>query len=330
MERCNRMNQILSFQNSANGRKILMKNVRKLGIFLIIFALIFIGEGGWNLYRNLNKKVNIYAPEIVGYRNLEKTSFSVKSKYGIQKIIYAWNNGEETTINKSGEQETTFEIENKIGVNDLLLKIVDSNGNTASYDNIKIAYEEDDGLGAPEDDTNTDLNQDWQTAVENDKTEPVITVTAEKGKIVITASDDIKMSYVTYSWNDGEETRITGLSEDEKTLTAKIDAMKGDNKIKIKAYDKAGNFKEYEKNVHGTDGPKIVVKKDGDKIIANISDEFGITKVEYIFNNEEKTIDNIEGNSYDLSFDLKDGENFVIIRAYEGNVKSEYKGKTTK
>ena len=49
-----------------------------------------------------------------------------------------------------------------------------------------------------------------------------------------------------------------------------------------------------------------------------------------IFNNEEKTIDNIEGNSYDLSFDLKDGENFVIIRAYEGNVKSEYKGKTTK
>ena len=299
------MNQILSFQNSANGRKILMKNVRKLGIFLIIFALILIGEGGWNLYRNLNKKVNIDAPEIVGYRNLEKTSFSVKSKYGIQKIIYAWNNGEETTINKSGEQETTFEIENKIGVNDLLLKIVDSNGNTASYDNIKIAYEEDDGLGAPEDDTNTDLNQDWQTAVENDKTEPVITVTAEKGKIVITASDDVKMSYVTYSWNDGEETRITGLSEDEKTLTAKIDA-------------------------HGTDGPKIVVKKDGDKIIANISDEFGITKVEYIFNNEEKTIDNIEGNSYDLSFDLKDGENFVIIRAYEGNVKSEYKGKTTK
>ena len=117
---------------------------------------------------------------------------------------------------------------------------------------------------------------------------------------------------------------------DEKTLNARIDAIKGNNKIKIKAYDKAGNVKELEKEVHGTDGPKITVKKDSGKIIVNVTDEFELTKIEYNFNNAEKTIDNIEGTTYEFSLDLQDGENFIIVNAYEGNVKTEYKGKTTK
>lgn len=337
------MNQILSFKNTENGRKILMKNTKSLCIFLIIFGIILLGEGAWRLYTNLNKKVNVDEPEIVGYGNLDKTIFNVKSNVGIKKIVYAWNGAEKTTINKNGEKEFSFEIDNRIGVNELILKTIDIEGSTVVYENIKIVYDqesitppyaqegEDDGLGDPEDEnTPTPEDIDWEKAVANDKTEPTISLTADPGKIVITASDDVKMSYVTYSWNGGEELTVTGLSEDEKTLSAKIDALKGDNKIKIKAYDKAGNCKEIEKDVHGTDGPKIKVRKDSGKLIINVTDDFGITKIEYNFNNEEKTIDNIEGTNYEFSVDLVDGENFIIVNAYEGNVKSEYKGKTTK
>ena len=184
--------------------------------------------------------------------------------------------------------------------------------------------------GEPEDESQTPTDVDWETAVANDKIEPMVSLSSEKGKVIITASDDVLMSNVVYSWNGGEETTVTGLSDDEKSLVAKIDALKGDNKIKVKAYDKAGNVKEIEKDVHGTDGPQISVKKDDGKLYINVSDEYGITKIEYNFNNDIKTIENIEGTTYDFTLDLIDGENFIIIDAYEGTVKTEYKGKTTK
>ncbi|MBQ3409492.1 MAG: hypothetical protein IJH12_09855 [Clostridia bacterium] len=326
------MNQILSFKNTENGKKILEKNTKHLCIFLILFALVLVGEGAWKLHANLNKKVNVIKPEIIGYIQSGKTLFNVKSEIGVERIIYAWNNGEETTIDKTGEKEFSFEVNNPIGVNELSLKSVGVDGSTVVYNNIKVVYdeEEDDGLGEPEEvDAPTEI-VDKEEAIENDKNEPTISLTAEPGKVVITASDDIMMSYVVYSWNGGEEVKITGLSEDEKTLRAKIDALKGDNKLKIKAFDKAGNVKEFEKEVHGTDGPEIIVKKDEGKIKVTVNDEFGISKIEYNFNNEETTIDNIEGTTYEKDFEMQEGENFIIVYAYEGNVKTEYKGKTTK
>lgn len=331
------MNQILSFRNSENGKKIIRSNIKYLCIFMVIFALAIIGGGIWKLQTNLNKKVNVDKPILTGHRNLNKTIFDVKANNGVQKIIYKWINDDETTINeeltieKDGEKETSFEIDNRIGINYLSIKIVDSIGNTIIYDNIKIVYDEEEIVSSIVE-QNPTPSQSWEEAVENDKSNPVIELSAEKGKVVISAKDDVKMSYITYKWNDGEEIKITGLSEDETSITASIDAMKGDNVLKVKAVDKAGNTKEFEKEVHGTDGPQISVKKDQEagKIKANITDEYGITKIEYNFNNESKTIDNIEGTSYDLEFELVDGDNFIIIYAYEGNVKSEYKGKTTK
>ena len=326
------MNQILSFKNTENGRKILVHNTKYLCVFLIIFALVLAGEGAWKLYTNLNKQVVVDKPVITGNINYGKTLFNVKSEAGVKKIAYAWNNGEETVIEKSGETDFDFEVNNPIGVNELSIKAYGSDGGIVTYDTIKIVYDEqeDEGMGDSDDVINPVV--DKQAAVDNDKNAPTISLTAEPGKVVITASDDVMMSYVTYSWNGGEEVKITGLSADEKTLSAKIDSLKGDNKLKVKAYDKAGNVKEIEKDVHGTDGPTIDVKKDTEKgqLIIKVSDDFGITKIEYNFNNEEKTIENIEGNTYEFKLDLKDGENFIIINAYEGTVKKEYKGKTIK
>ncbi len=323
------MNQILMFRNTENSQKIIKKNAKHLCIYLILFALILVGEGGWKLYSNLKKEVYVIKPEITGNIELDKTIFNVKSEVGIKKIAYAWNNGEETIIDKSGEKEFSFEVNNPIGVNELALKSYAVDGSTVTYDTIKIVYDEpDDEFGGP--DAEIPQEVDKKTAIENDKNPPTVSLTAEPGKVIITVSDDVMMDYVAYSWNDGEEVKITGLSADEKTLSAKIDAMKGDNKLKIKAYDKAGNVKEFEKDVHGTDGPEISVTKNDTQLMIKVTDEYEITKIEYNFNNEEKTIDNIEGNTYEFTLDLVDGENFIIIKAYEGNVKKEYKGKTTK
>jgi hypothetical protein len=317
------------FRNTENSQRIIKTNAKHLCIYLILFALILVGEGGWKLYTNLKKEVYVSKPEITGNIDLDKTVFNVKSEVGIKKITYAWNNGEETTINKSGEKEFSFEVNNPIGVNELALKSYAVDGSTVTYDTIKIVYDEpDDEFGGP--DVEIPQEVDKKTAIENDKNPPTISLTAEPGKVIITVTDDVMMDYVAYSWNDGEEVRITGLSADEKTLSAKIDALKGDNKLKVKAYDKAGNVKEFEKDVHGTDGPEISVTKNDTQLMIKVTDEYEITKIEYNFNNEEKTIENIEGNTYEFTLDLVDGENFIIVKAYEGNVKKEYKGKTTK
>lgn len=316
------MNQILSFQSSENGQRQIRKNVRSFAVFIILFALILIGEGGWRLYQNKNKKVYIDTPTINITRNGAKTILDISSDIGIQKIFYTWDDGIENEIVKTGEKQVTEEISNNIGIYDLTLRIVDSNGNTITYDPVKIAYEEN----GTED--NSDV--DWTVLVANDKTMPTVSLSAAQGKVVIEAVDDVLMSYVTYNWNGGEETTVTGLSEDEKTIKAEIDVLKGDNTLYVKAYDKAGNVNEYEREIHGTDGPEITVKREGDEIIVNITDEFGITKIEYNFNNEEKVIDNISETTYELRLPLVDGENFIIISAYESNVMKQYKGKTTK
>ncbi len=313
------MNQILSFGHAGDSKKQINKVIKSFSFFIIILAIILIIEGILGYKKAKEKKVYVERPDIDVIRNGDVTILDISSKIGIEKVIYFWNDGIENTVEKNGEKNFELEIGTTIGTNDLNLEIVDSEGNQIKYDPIKISYE------------NTSENgENWQVAVNNDKTEPIVSLGAKKGKVTINASDNVRMSYVTYSWNGGEETKITGLSEDEKSLSAEIDVLKGDNKLIVKAYDVAGNVATVEKDVHGTDGPDIKVKKENDEIVINVEDQFGITKIYYNFNGEEKTIENINEKTYEIRLKLIDGENYVIIEAYENNVKNEYKGKTTK
>ncbi len=313
------MNQILSFGHAGDSKKHINKVIKSFSFFISIFAIILIIEGILGYKKAKEKKVYVERPDIDVIRNGDVTILDISSKIGIEKVIYFWNDGIENTVEKNGEKNFELEIGTTIGTNDLNLEIVDSEGNQIKYDPIKISYE-----------NTSEDGENWQVAVNNDKTEPIVSLGAKKGKVTINASDNVRMSYVTYSWNGGEETKITGLSEDEKSLSAEIDVLKGDNKLIVRAYDVAGNVATVEKDVHGTDGPEIKVKKENDEIVINVEDQFGITKIYYNFNGEEKTIENINEKTYEIRLKLIDGENYVIIEAYENNVKNEYKGKTTK
>ena len=189
------MNQILSFRNSEYNQRQLRKNVKFFAVFSIIFALILIIEGGWKLYKNRNLEVDIDTPVINITKNGSKTILNISSNFGIQKIFYTWNDGIENEIVKGGEKQVVEEISNNIGIYDLNLKVVDSDGNTVTYDPVKIAYEQDDVV-------------DWNVLVASDKIEPSISLSAVQGKVVIEVSDDVLMSYITYSWNGGEEVKV--------------------------------------------------------------------------------------------------------------------------
>lgn len=316
------MNQILSLHKNENSETQLKKIIKYFSIFIIIFALILVSEGGYGYFKSRNTKRNLTdTPQINIERNNGTTKLKIYSNIGVQKIVYSWNDGIENTINQNGENNVETEIPTTIGTNDLNIKIIDSDGNTITYNPVKISYDE------------TTENQNIEEIIANDKTKPTVNISTEKGKIKIIATDDVKMSYITYSWNDEEETKVTGLSEDEKTLTTELDLQKvkkGDNKLVVKAYDLAGNVETVEKSVKGANGSEIKVNQEGDELVINVKNEIDITKIVYKFNGEESTIDNINKTEYEFRLTLKDGENKIEISAYAGTLKSDYENTFSK
>lgn len=317
------MNQILSFQTIGNSKIQLKKVIRFFSIFIILFALILVIEGSFGYYKNKNKKVVIKeTPDINIQRDNGTTILNITSNIGVQKVIYSWNDGIEDSVEEGGKNNVEVKIPTTIGTNDLNIKIIDSNGNTIVYNPVKISYEE-----------NQEENVNWEEAIKTDKTKPKVSIESVKGKIVITATDDVKMSYVTYSWNGEEENKITGLSDDEKTLTTEIDSTnvkKGTNKLIVKAYDKAGNVETVEKEVQGANGSEIQVNQENGELVVNVKNDINITKIEYNFNGEEKTIDNINQKEYTFKLQMKDGENKISILAYADALKSDYQNTFTK
>ena len=317
------MNQILSFQTIGNSKIQLKKVIRFFSIFIILFALILVIEGSFGYYKNKNKKVIIKeTPDINIQRDNGTTILNITSNIGVQKVIYSWNDGIEDSVEEGGKNNVEVKIPTTIGTNNLNIKIIDSNGNTIVYDPVKISYEE-----------NQEENVNWEEAIKTDKTTPKVSIESVKGKIVITATDDVKMSYVTYSWNGEEENKITGLSDDEKTLTTEIDSTnvkKGTNKLIVKAYDKAGNVETVEKEVQGANGSEIKVNQENGELVVNVKNDINITKIEYNFNGEEKTIDNINQKEYTFKLQMKDGENKISISAYADALKSDYQNTFTK
>ena len=317
------MNQILSFQTIGNSKIQLKKVIRFFSIFIILFALILVIEGSFGYYKNKNKKVVIKeTPDINIQRDNGTTILNITSNIGVQKVIYSWNDGIEDSVEEGGKNNVEVKIPTTIGTNDLNIKIIDSNGNTIVYNPVKISYEE-----------NQEENVNWEEAIKTDKTKPQVSIESVKGKIVITATDDVKMSYVTYSWNGEEENKITGLSDDEKTLTTEIDSTnvkKGTNKLIVKAYDKAGNVETVEKEVQGANGSEIKVNQENGELVVNVKNDINITKIEYNFNGEEKTIDNINQKEYTFKLQMKDGENKISISAYADALKSDYQNTFTK
>lgn len=317
------MNQILSFQTIGNSKIQLKKVIRFFSIFIILFALILVIEGSFGYYKNKNKKVVIKeTPDINIQRDNGTTILNITSNIGVQKVIYSWNDGIEDSVEEGGKNNVEVKIPTTIGTNDLNIKIIDSNGNTIVYNPVKISYEE-----------NQEENVNWEEAIKTDKTKPKVSIESVKGKIVITATDDVKMSYVTYSWNGEEKNKITGLSDDEKTLTTEIDSTnvkKGTNKLIVKAYDKAGNVETVEKEVQGANGSEIKVNQENGELVVNVKNDINITKIEYNFNGEEKTIDNINQKEYTFKLQMKDGENKISISAYADALKSDYQNTFTK
>lgn len=304
------MNQILVTNDENMGTKNNIKSiVRFFAIVAIVFALVLIGEGAFNLYKNHSNKKDYAKPELGYEKNGSSINLKVDGEIGINKVIYSWGKGNETVRKADGKKNFNFDIEIPQGDNVLKTKIIDVEGNTTKFEDIKVSFTEAD-----------------------DAIKPVISIEKVDGKISVTAMDEKELDYFSYQWEDSDEVKVTPSENDKKVITQVIDVEKGTKKLTLTAVDKAGNKQVLTRKVIGSNGPSISASIADNSFVIKVTDEVEITKIEYTLNGEEAQVENIPQGAKEFEFrvPLKEGANYLKINAYENGIMTEYKCKKTK
>lgn len=298
------MNQILSVDNTKKEKVKKKKNknsgpveiesiLKFFSISILIFGIFMIGSGSYSMYKESTKEVVENKPVIY----VEQTSdteilLKVTHDKAISKITYSWNDEEITEVQCNGKKEVETRIEIPSGTNTLTVYASDANGQEIEYQK---AY-----------------------TVEGDIN---INIEPEGNNLKITANGKNQLLYMTYRWDEEEETKVD-INSDQMEQT--IEIPKGLHTLTVIVVDENNKTETKEQEVNGVTKPKVEVTTDGSSnFIIKASDEQGIKKVEFIINEEEKYMLDLEKalsledrKEFEYSYPLHDGENKIEVTVY--------------
>ena len=307
------MNQILATDvgKKKSGGPLPIKSVLIIfAICIIIFGGFLIGKSVFSII-NKNKEQGLSEPLLEISQNENVLNVSVKHDKIIDKIVYSWNGTEEITLQGKGRMQLQETIDIPVGTNNLSIKVSDITGKTATYNG---QYYIEDG----------------------DKIKPEIELLVENSKVKIVVKDETELDYISYYWNNEDETKIEARAESSKQIEEKIDILKGENTLTIKAVDKAGNEQTKEQTFKGAKKPKIEVVRDGNDFVIKVTDEEEIKKIEYTLNGQLYSTD---PNNTGASLGMKElevrqplvaGENIITVKAVNiSNLETEFSGEAT-
>ena len=290
------MNQILEFGTEKRGKSpkghgegsASDKIVKVFAIILMIFAIGLIASGVYSLVKNNNDssdssgetttqvkaKINAVLDEANG-----TVILTVESDIAISKIEYNWNTNTATTIDGQNQTSIEREINLPSGSNTLNVKVTDSEGNQTSE---SFDFESDSG---------------------NDIISPNITLeTTEDNNLLITAEDETEMSFITYRWNDEEETTVyvDDDSDDKTTITVEIEIPEGTNTITVVAVDSSYNTNTQTGTLTGLLKPEITyeLSEDGSEITFYCTHSSGIKEIYYTLNDQPYAVTFTEEEGY--------------------------------
>lgn len=293
------MNQILDYSPNKGERKSSGsdKIVHFFAIIMIVFALGLIGVAGFNMYKNAQEKnkavVTKEEAKIEVVQEETQAIIKVTHTKAIEKIIYSWNSGKETTIKGTGEANVEETIPLPAGQNTLHIKVIDIENGETTYEG-EFASES----GA-------------------DILNPVIKldVTTEK-KLRITATDETSLDFITYRWNDSEEVKVDANPEDNKKIEVDIEILKGVNDLTISAVDSNNNTTTETKSFTGLTKPEVTIIVSADKLTAQVTvkHDNGIKEIKLSLNDVEYPVP-VEGNPKEFAFNinLAQGQNKIVV-----------------
>lgn len=274
------MNQILDYnpnKKSGGSSSGSDKVVRVFAVLLVIFALGLLASGAYGIYKNKQTQKTdsnkpTYATINADQTEDGKVTVSVKHDKAIEEMFYSWNTSAERSFKGEGSKTLEKELDLPAGTNTLHIKVVDINGVETSFEK---EFTAEDGL---------------------DILNPVISITVIDGegedklkKLKITATDETKLDFITYRWNDEEEVKVEAEDNKPKEIVLELDILRGVNDITIVAVDSSNNTTTETKSFTALTKPEVVVtlSADGSSLDIETSHENGISNIYYTLNGRE-------------------------------------------
>lgn len=300
------MNQILAVENKKKqktkkirtGRPIEIKGiVMFFAVIIMVFGLTLAGQGAYALYKDFDDKKPENIPTVTIDRINDKAIIQVTNSIEISKIVYSWNNGEESAIpigDTSAREEITL-----LGYDSVLnLTIEDINGKRVKYQ-----------------------KQYLLTGV--DITKPTIEIETKDGnsKMKIIAKDETEIEYMEYQWEGEEAVVIKANQQGQTEITTEIPLTVGTRKIKITAKDANGNIEEIEKEiVTSTSKPEVLAMQNKEKFYIKATDKDGVKNILINLNGEIYEAKDINKKSVKVGpVILREGNNTILVEVTNVN-----------
>lgn len=294
------MNQILATENKkkkSSGPIEIKKIVRFFAITMVIFGIILIGEGSYNIYANVQSRNPSNMPTVTISRLNDTAIIYVEHNVEISKIIYSWGDGESTVLPEgslTAQEEILLPNQNSV----LNITIEDMKGNQVKYQ--KEYYLE--GM---------------------DIIKPSIQIDVEDGshKMTITAKDDTEISYLSYQWENEEAVVVEATEQGQTEITQKVDLVAGTKKIIIIAEDINGNVEQIEKEIVATNSePKMQLIQNGKEIIIEASDDDGIKDITLNLNGKKYATKDLNVKYVQVGpVELQEGNNTILVEVTNVN-----------
>ena len=302
------MNQILAVENKKKekvktkkirtGRPIEIKGiVMFFAVIIMVFGLTLAGQGSYALYKDIDDRKPENIPYVTIGRVNDKAIVQISSNIEISKLVYSWNNGEESAIpigSTNAREEITL-----LGYDSVLnLTIEDMNGKRVKFQ-----------------------KQYLLTGV--DITKPVVEIETKDGndKMKIVAKDETEIAYITYQWEDGEPVTVNADQQGQTEMIVQVPLTVGLKKIQIIAVDTNGNIEEIEKEITtSTSRPKMTLRRNKQKISIEIEDKDGIKSIKANLNGEEYEITNVNRKKVKVGYlYLREGNNTISVEVTNVN-----------
>ena len=294
------MNQILSVEDTKKKNKkskkqkmprnsgpVAIESILKFfAIAILIFGIFMIGSGSYSMYTNSQEDTANVKPTIQVEESETEITLRVSHSRALSKVTYKWNNDEEVELQASGKREVSQTIEIPTGENTLTIYAQDENGQETTYQK---SY-----------------------TLEGDIT---IDFALDGNNIKVTASGKNELSYMTYRWDEEEETRV---DINNTQIEQSIEIPMGQHTLTVIVVDVNNTTETKEQEVKGVTKPNLEITTDGsDNFIIKVSDDEGLKRLEFTVNDTDKYKLELEGRTeLEYQWPIEEGENILDVTVY--------------
>lgn len=297
------MNQILSMDggigtpNRSGNPLQTNTTVMIFAIIMIIFGLAMTGIGIFGLLTGGEKVATDEWPKFEAYQEENILYLTISHNQIIDKVVYYWNNGFEKEVQGEQTKHLVVSIEVPTGDNILNLKSIDINGKEDVYQKSF---------------TGTEVADSAKPVIE-------LSIIGSKLNIVAKTTTETPLAYLTYKWNNDQETRIDA-TNDKLMIETQTAIAKGENTIVITAVKENGVTVTETKTFKGAVKPTINVNQEGSKLKVTIEHESGVESANITFNDRPVALTSDrfgeDKKKVEFSLPLKSGQqNTISIEA---------------